>query len=52
MRWSRGVDEQQFKPYEGPFAADLPRRFHNSGCGCMVATRSLEQDLRDRGLPI
>ncbi|AMN52712.1 MULTISPECIES: glycosyltransferase family 4 protein [Stappiaceae] len=25
------------------------RRFHNSGCGCMVATRSLEQDLRDRG---
>ncbi len=25
------------------------RRFHNSGSGCMVATRSLEQDLRDRG---
>lgn len=25
------------------------RRFHNSGCGCMVATRSLEQDLRARG---
>ncbi|ASP33609.1 glycosyltransferase family 1 protein [Labrenzia sp. VG12] len=25
------------------------RRFHNAGCGCMVATRSLEQDLRDRG---
>lgn len=25
------------------------RRFHNAGCGCMVATRSLEQDLRKRG---
>lgn len=25
------------------------RRFHNSGCGCMVATRSLENDLRARG---
>ncbi|MES0882611.1 glycosyltransferase family 4 protein [Roseibium sp. SCP14] len=25
------------------------RRFHNSGNGCMVATRSLEQDLRERG---
>lgn len=25
------------------------RRFHNSASGCMVATRSLEQDLRDRG---
>ncbi len=25
------------------------RRFHNSGSGCMVATRSLEQDLRARG---
>jgi len=25
------------------------RRFHNSACGCMVATRSLEQDLRARG---
>ncbi|GGB37034.1 GDP-mannose-dependent alpha-mannosyltransferase [Roseibium aquae] len=25
------------------------RRFHNSGDGCMVATRSLETDLRDRG---
>ncbi|WP_269581077.1 glycosyltransferase family 4 protein [Roseibium sp. Sym1] len=25
------------------------RRFHNSGNGCMVATRSLEQDLRARG---
>ena len=25
------------------------RRFHNAGCGCMVATRSLEQDLRGRG---
>ncbi|WP_420333008.1 glycosyltransferase family 4 protein [Roseibium sp.] len=25
------------------------RRFHNAGCGCMVATRSLENDLRARG---
>lgn len=25
------------------------RRFHNSGQGCMVATRSLEDDLRSRG---
>jgi glycosyltransferase involved in cell wall biosynthesis len=25
------------------------RRFHNAGSGCMVATRSLEQDLRARG---
>ncbi|MHA7777640.1 glycosyltransferase family 4 protein [Roseibium sp. M-1] len=25
------------------------RRFHNGGSGCMVATRSLEQDLRARG---
>ncbi|POF28152.1 glycosyltransferase family 4 protein [Roseibium marinum] len=25
------------------------RKFHNSASGCMVATRSLEQDLRDRG---
>ncbi|MTI45302.1 glycosyltransferase involved in cell wall biosynthesis [Roseibium hamelinense] len=25
------------------------RRFHNSGAGCMVATRSLEEDLRARG---
>jgi len=25
------------------------RKFHNAGCGCMVATRSLENDLRDRG---
>lgn len=25
------------------------RRFHNSGSGCMVATRSLENDLRARG---
>jgi len=25
------------------------RRFHNSGDGCMVATRSLENDLRERG---
>ncbi|TYC48640.1 glycosyltransferase family 1 protein [Rhodobacterales bacterium] len=25
------------------------RRFHNSGSGCMVATRSLEDDLRERG---
>lgn len=25
------------------------RRFHNAGDGCMVATRSLETDLRDRG---
>jgi glycosyltransferase involved in cell wall biosynthesis len=25
------------------------RRFHNSGVGCMVATRSLEEDLRARG---
>ncbi|WP_281929599.1 glycosyltransferase family 4 protein [Roseibium album] len=25
------------------------RRFHNSGCGCMVATGSLENDLRARG---
>ncbi|MCX2722015.1 glycosyltransferase family 4 protein [Roseibium salinum] len=25
------------------------RKFHNSGSGCMVATRSLEQDLRERG---
>jgi glycosyltransferase involved in cell wall biosynthesis len=25
------------------------RRFHNSGNGCMVATRSLEKDLRERG---
>lgn len=25
------------------------RRFHNSGSGCMVATRSLENDLRERG---
>ncbi|MTH97792.1 glycosyltransferase family 1 protein [Roseibium sp. RKSG952] len=25
------------------------RRFHNSGSGCMVATRSLEDDLRGRG---
>lgn len=27
----------------------LMRRFHNSGNGCMVATKSLEEDLRDRG---
>lgn len=25
------------------------RRFHNGGCGCMVATKSLENDLRARG---
>lgn len=25
------------------------RRFHNAGDGCMVATRSLENDLRERG---
>ncbi|WP_420414429.1 glycosyltransferase family 4 protein [Roseibium sp.] len=25
------------------------RRFHNAGDGCMVATKSLENDLRDRG---
>jgi len=25
------------------------RKFHNSGCGCMVATGSLEKDLRERG---
>lgn len=25
------------------------RRFHNSGSGCMVATRTLERDLRERG---
>lgn len=25
------------------------RRFHNAGAGCMVATRSLEEDLRARG---
>ncbi|WP_417690654.1 glycosyltransferase family 4 protein [Roseibium sp.] len=25
------------------------RRFHNSGQGCMVATRTLENDLRERG---
>lgn len=25
------------------------RRFHNSGAGCMVATRSLDDDLRERG---
>lgn len=25
------------------------RRFHNAGNGCMVATKSLERDLRDRG---
>lgn len=25
------------------------RRFHNAGCGCMVATRSLEAELRQRG---
>lgn len=25
------------------------RRFHNSGNGCMVATQTLESDLRDRG---
>jgi len=27
----------------------LMRHFHNSGNGCMVATRSLEEDLRSRG---
>jgi len=27
----------------------LMRRFHNSGVGCMVATKSLEEELRDRG---
>lgn len=27
----------------------LMRRFHNSGNGCMVATKSLEEDLRSRG---
>ena len=25
------------------------RRFHNSGCGCMVATKSLERDLKAHG---
>lgn len=36
-------------PIPESWSYSLLRRFHNAGTGCMIATKSLEDDLRSRG---